>query len=161
MEKQDGTQGPNNDQAVAFHCQRCGHCCHGKGGIVLRGKDIERLAAHLQMTAEDFLRDYTESPHGKPRIIVGGDDFCIFYEQDRGCSVHQAKPDVCRAWPFFRGNLIDASSWEMASGYCPGIVLSAGHEAFAAEGLTWLRDNDLLEPEKDAIARALGITLEP
>ncbi len=160
MQSQQGGHGPNTDNAVAFECKRCGHCCQGKGGIVLRETDVERLAAHLQMDADAFLQKYTENPHGKPLIIVGDDDFCIFFEQGKGCSVHTAKPDVCRAWPFFRGNLIDETSWEMASGYCPGIVLAAGHKAFAAEGLAWLRGNGLLEPEKDAIARALGLDLE-
>ncbi len=160
MVSNEGAQGPNTDKAVAFNCQRCGHCCYGKGGIVLREHDVQRLATHLQMTPEDFLQTYTESPHGKPRIIVGDDAYCVFFKQGQGCSVHVAKPDVCRAWPFFRGNLIDESSWEMASDYCPGIILKAGHKAFAAEGLDWLRSNGLLEPEKDAIARALGLDLE-
>lgn len=161
MQSSNNGQSPNTDQAVAFFCQRCGHCCQGKGGIVLRESDVQRLASHLGLSPEAFLATYTESPHGKPRIIVGDDDYCVFYTQGTGCSVHPAKPDVCRAWPFFRGNLLDATSWEMASDYCPGIVLAAGHKAFAAEGLQWLRANGLLEPEKDAIARALGLDIEP
>ena len=52
-------------------------------------------------------------------------------------------PDVCRAWPFFRGNLVDADSWGMALDYCPGINPEAGHAAFVREGLRYLRENGL------------------
>jgi len=116
----------------SFNCQRCGHCCKGEGGIILTSKDIARLAAHLAVTEDEFLARYAERVNGRTRLRTGGDEYCIFY--DNGCGVHPGRPDICRAWPFFRGNILDESSWEMIQEYCPGVNAEAGHAAFADQG---------------------------
>lgn len=124
-----------------FVCQRCGHCCQGRGGIVLTPSDRQRLALHLGLAESEFLTTYTETMNGKAALRVGEDDLCVFFRA--GCSVHEEKPAVCRAWPFFRGNLLDAISWEMAAEYCPGIDLAAGHEAFVRAGRALLQSAEL------------------
>lgn len=69
--------------------------------------------------------------------------FCLFFEAGKGCAVHPARPDVCRAWPFFRGNLVDGVSFDMAKEDCPGIRREASHEDFAREGFRYLNDYKL------------------
>lgn len=136
-----------------FSCQQCGQCCYGAGGIVLSPNDAARLAAHLGLQVAPFLEKYAEKVGGKQRLRIGDDGYCVFFGQ--GCRVHEAKPDVCRAWPFFKGNLEDADSLEMAKDYCPGIHPDASFKAFAAEGKAFLQREGLLRSDTEVEARAL------
>lgn len=107
----------------------------GRGGTVLTERDTARLADFFQISPEDFLSQYAETIAGKPRIATGADGFCIFFKMDVGCAVHIAKPDVCRAWPFFRGNLLDKTSFLMAKEDCPGIGRDCDFDTFVAYGI--------------------------
>lgn len=98
--------------------------------------DIERLCVYLEISLERFEQEYLEQVDGKKRIR-SKDEWCVFFAA--GCAVHPAKPDVCRAWPFFQGNLMDELSWQMAQTACPGINPEAGHAAFVSEGVEYLR----------------------
>lgn len=133
---------------TAFECKMCGHCCHGKGGIVMTEKDQKRLAEHLNISVKDFIAQYTEVRGNKLHLIVGEDEYCIFFKE--GCGVHPGRPDICRAWPYFRGNLIDEMSWEMIQEYCPGVNPEAGHEEFVKQGKQYLRNEDLLRYDPDS-----------
>lgn len=126
-----------NAEKSAFECRRCGHCCQGEGGIVLAPKDQERLALHLGLSLAEFLGAHTTCKGPKVHLGVREDGFCIFFHD--GCSIHPARPDICRAWPFFRGNLLDASSWELSLEYCAGINPKLTHEEFVRQGLESLK----------------------
>ncbi len=144
------------NEAAVFDCDRCGICCEGRGGIVLAPSDIRRMAAHLEMTEQTFLETWTELRGRLPSLIAGADGFCAFFQQGFGCSVHAARPDVCRAWPFFRGNLEDAGSFRMAKEDCKGIR-DVPHAAFQDAGLAYLHDHTLAKEEDDA-PNALRVT---
>ena len=120
-----------------FRCRRCGECCRGKGGIVLRERDAERLAVFLDLPAEAFYGLFTEENRGKRRLAVTQEGVCVFSGVE-GCAVHPAKPDICRAWPFFRGNLIDPFSFAMAKQGCPGIAKDADFVLFSRAGAGYL-----------------------
>lgn len=133
-----------DDRTETFSCQRCGKCCEGRGGIVVGPRDLPRLCAHFRLPAEEVLARYTETLGGKPTIKCGEDGFCMFFKAGFGCGIHPARPAVCRAWPFFRGNLVDKVSFDMAREDCPGISREAGHAQFAHEGFRYLEDYKLL-----------------
>jgi Fe-S-cluster containining protein len=140
-----------------FDCRMCGHCCQGQGGIVASAPELERLAAFLGITVGEF-RDLYTQPQGKKTVLRCGEDgYCIFFDREKACTVHPAKPDVCRAWPFFRGNLADAVSWELAQDYCPGIVAESGHAEFVRQGLAYVRENGLAKEGRADEAGALRI----
>ena len=130
--------------SAAFDCKRCGHCCQGEGGIVLTAGDRERLAGHLGLEVAAMLEQFAEAVGEKLRLRAGPDGYCVFFRQGLGCGVHQGRPDICRAWPYFRGNLVDETSWLMIQTDCPGVENAAGHEAFVKEGLDYLRANGLI-----------------
>lgn len=140
-----------------FDCKMCGHCCQGQGGIVVSEHERLRLASHLNLTDADFTANYTQAQGNKLVLSCGDDGFCIFFNAQQACTVHPAKPDVCRAWPFFRGNIVDDVSWELAQDYCPGIVAAAGHAEFARQGIIYLRDNGLTKTGHADEANALQI----
>ena len=131
------------DKTETFSCQRCGKCCEGRGGIVVGPRDLTRLSVHFGLPGEEVLARYAEMMGGKPTLKVGDDGFCMFFKEGRGCTIHPARPSVCRAWPFFRGNLIDEVSFEMAREDCPGIRREASHAQFAHEGFRYLEDYKL------------------
>lgn len=140
---------------TAFACRQCGHCCEGEGGIVLASKDQNRLASHLNLTLDAFLEAFSRSSGDKIQLGSRPDGFCIFFDQ--GCSVHPARPDICRAWPFFRGNLLDATSWELSLEYCPGINPNVSHGIFARQGLTYLQENALAHNGDSDAPNALSV----
>jgi len=137
-----------------FDCKRCGQCCEGRGGIVLGPRDQARLAARFGQSVEDWLARYAEKRNGKFVIRAGEDGRCVFFQDGAGCTVHQDKPDVCRAWPFFHGNMVDAVSLAMAKEFCPGIAPDATHAEFVAEGKVYLQENGLAahDPGSEAVA---------
>lgn len=139
----------------AFDCKMCGHCCLGEGGIIVSPKDLLRLCEHMNMSPDEFSAKYCEQRNGKLRLQVGTDDYCLFFIQGKGCGVHAAKPDICRAWPFFRGNVIDASSLALAKGYCPGIREDVAHEEFARQGRAYLEEFNLIASDPTCEACAL------
>ena len=140
----------------AFDCRRCGHCCAGEGGIVLSPGDAARLAGHLGLAVDAFLAAHAEAKGRLPRLLTGADGYCEFYDHALpGCGVHPARPDVCRAWPFFRGNLLDAGSWAMISEDCPGVERGAGHAGFAAQGREYMREHGLFKPRGPETPEAL------
>ncbi|MDR2695087.1 MAG: YkgJ family cysteine cluster protein [Deltaproteobacteria bacterium] len=145
---------PEHGDLQAFDCRRCGECCRGEGGVVVGPRDLARLCAHLRMEAERFITFYGYRQNVKIKIRTGPDNYCIFFLPGTGCSVHQAKPDVCRAWPFFRGNMVDQGSLAMAKEFCPGINPLTGHDAFVRAGLLYLAEHDLRasDPEREANA---------
>lgn len=140
-------------QVAAFICRRCGHCCQGEGGIVLSAKDIDRLADHLHLEAAALLARYAQFVSGKYRLVTGADGYCVFYNE--GCSIHPGRPDVCRAWPFFRGNLIDPISHAMAAEDCPGIDRDVPHAEFARQGREYLACHGLARTRSEGVPEAL------
>jgi len=140
-----------------FDCRMCGHCCQGQGGIVASAPERDRLAAYLHISVEEFCARYTEAQGKKLVLRCGEDGFCVFFDPKTACTVHPAKPDVCRAWPFFRGNLVDEVSWELAQDSCPGIRAESGHAEFARQGIAYVNDNGLAKTGREDEANALRI----
>ena len=144
-----------HDSLQAFTCRMCGECCRGEGGIVVGPRDLPRLCGHLRMEAERFIAHYCYQHDGKIKIRTGPGNCCVFFLPGSGCSVHKAKPDICRAWPFFRGNMVDEDSLAMAKEFCPGINSVIGHAAFVRAGLCYLEQHQLRASDPEHEANAL------
>lgn len=138
-----------------FACRKCGSCCQGQGGIVLSGLDLQRIEQNIDPLYFKTRDDYIEEVNGKLRLRQGEDGYCVFFQKDRGCGIHEFKPDVCRAWPFFRGNLEDETSLAMAKEYCPGIGSEITHSEFLKYGLQWLSQNNLIRHRSSDTPTAL------
>ncbi len=142
-------------EKTVFTCTMCGQCCEGQGGIVVSPTDLTRLCAHFQMSPEEFSKAYGCIQNGKLKVRTGDDNFCIFFKEGVGCAAHIARPDICRAWPFFRGNMVDNESFFLAKDYCPGIAPESAHAAFVAEGVRYLQENGLQASDAKTEAHAL------
>ncbi|NCC25290.1 MAG: YkgJ family cysteine cluster protein [Deltaproteobacteria bacterium] len=133
---------------AVFVCQRCGACCLGQGGIVVGLAEQERICAFLGLSLVEFLETYAVERRGKVEIAVNDMNQCVFFGPS-GCLIHPAKPDVCRAWPFFRGNLMDRDSWKMAQDACPGLIRTASFKEFSRLGLRYLQCRKLVHVGRD------------
>ena len=140
---------------LAFDCKMCGQCCQGEGGIVVTDEEQKNIAGFLHLSLSGFKEKYIYSKSDKDFIQTAKDSFCIFFQKETGCLIHPVKPKVCRAWPFFRGNLVDKTSWEMAKEYCPGINPDVSFEEFIRQGLDYLQKHNLIS--EDSMANALKI----
>ncbi len=138
-----------SDPKKAFECQMCGHCCYGEGGIVVSKRDQKRLSLYLNLPLQTFRDKFTALSDSQFVLKTAENGYCVFFHPNKGCSVHSHKPDICQAWPFFRGNLMDEMSWQMAQEYCPGINPDVGHKEFVRQGLIYLKENNLFQDQLD------------
>ena len=152
----DYNRGYDREEHV-FDCGLCGHCCEGRGGIVVSDADLARLCEFLNMTAEDFAKRWGVR-RGKKLLIRSDEKGCVFFRKGAGCSVHAAKPDICRAWPYFRGNLVDSESHALAKDFCPGIPRDQDHAAFVRQGLAYLARENLAGSSRSDEAAALQLS---
>ena len=101
-----------NGERVAFRCQRCGRCCRqAENAIMVEPPDIYRLSQHLRdqdagLEGPDVFLDRYAHPlwiaEGYPAFVLnteGKDQACVFLK-DGKCSVYDARPRVCRQYPF-------------------------------------------------------------
>jgi len=128
-------------KGLQFECTRCSRCCrHSPGYVFLSAKDIDRFTRALRIGREEFLRTYCRkvslgiaeriSLKEKPNYD------CIFWK-DGGCSVYEARPLQCRAYPFWSANVASAEAWEEQGRQCPGINRGPLHDRGEIED--WLR----------------------
>lgn len=121
------------DLAQVFSCRRCGACCKGQGGIYLRSDQVEAAARGLGLAPEEFRRRYTKAQHGLLALKTGPEGYCLLREPESGaCLIHEAKPAMCRAWPFFSGPLASPEGFTPVKNACPGIHPEATWEDFVA-----------------------------
>jgi uncharacterized protein len=106
---------------LRFECRPgCTACCEQKGYVYLTEPDLERAAAFLEMSAQDFERRYVYRTRNQMRLRVPREANCHFL-QDGGCSIHPAKPVQCRVFPFWPELVDSKREWLKTAKYCPGI----------------------------------------
>jgi Fe-S-cluster containining protein len=128
------------EDGLRFKCTGCGKCCTGaSGNVYLSQADIERLAAFLQLPAGRFVRDYTRLVKGRRALVNrSGSTDCIFL-REKTCSVYEARPTQCRAYPWWLSNIHDPESWAEAAQVCEGIDHPEAPVIPASEILEWSR----------------------
>ena len=120
------------DDGLRFECNGCSYCCRFEGGVVLLSEeDLERLARHEKLTAEQFKKvycRYEENDSGEKylvlKVLSNGD--CVFWNKDLcggkgGCSCYEARPVQCSTYPFWTKLLSSEESWKNEEAKCPGI----------------------------------------
>ena len=148
---------------LKFTCTQCGNCCTGGPGFVwISDEEIARLAAFLQLSAQQVRERYCrkigsrwslkehKTPEGKFDCIFLSDQPLAASKKRelrpgqpiplrrRGCAIYPARPLQCRTWPFWDTNLSDKQMWDFASRKCPG--MNRGGQTFSAEQIEALRD---------------------
>ncbi|WP_232300508.1 YkgJ family cysteine cluster protein [Desulfonatronovibrio magnus] len=142
----------------AFNCKMCGQCCQGNGGIVATIEEQMAMADFLNICLSEFQDQYIRKSKDKFFVQTSRQGTCLFFIPDQGCRVHPVKPRTCRAWPFFRGNLMDESSFDMAREYCSGINPDISFNEFVRQGISYLEEHSLTSEMTNTPANALNIS---
>jgi Fe-S-cluster containining protein len=89
---------------ASFVCRRCGECCKQEA-IAFTEKDVLRASHKVQLSPIEFINRYELTLVNNPgflefyRLPSGKFGVCPFYS-DHTCTIHDARPDVCRGFPF-------------------------------------------------------------
>lgn len=90
---------------ASYDCLKCpGYCC-SYPVIQLTKADVERLARHHELPFETAKTRFTREDHGRKYVLKRKQDehfgrICRFFDTDaRRCTVYEARPEVCRAFP--------------------------------------------------------------
>ncbi len=124
---------------IAFECQETGRCCTSRGEygyIYLTRADRRRLAEHLGMELEDFVRRHCQTTEGHLHLKEPDKD-CMFLKERR-CSVYEARPSQCRTWPFWPENMNPRTWSEEIASFCPGVGKGRRYSAEEIEELVQL-----------------------
>lgn len=109
-----------------FACQPgCTNCCTQPGEVYLTEDDVTRAAKYLAVDEEEFRETYCDRDSaGDLRLTTPPEKACHFLLEG-GCSIHEAKPLQCRAFPFWPEHVGQKRAWKRLSGNCPGIGAGA------------------------------------
>ncbi len=114
-----------------FRCTQCGFCCHGETTVSLDEDDRRRMVACLG-EPEAVVRDKYWRVTGDIVQMKTVDGHCIFYDDERGCTVHAGRPWRCAQWPLHPSILADRANFETIKNSCPGINPDLDYESFCA-----------------------------
>lgn len=101
------------DDKFRFSCRQCGKCCTEREDILLSPFDLFRAAKKLNMTPDEFAKEYCDSYVGGTsnmvivRLMPRGSIRRCPMLKDRKCSIHDVKPMVCAMFPIGRAFQLD------------------------------------------------------
>ena len=106
----DGKMYTANDMVKADtnQCQGCFACCCGMGtSIVLDPLDVHKLTTYLNTSMERLLSGALELNVVDGIILPnlsmkGKKEACSFLNSEGRCSIHEARPGICRLFPLGR-----------------------------------------------------------
>lgn len=104
-------------------CKSCGGRCCNRFAVYVTSFDMRRVADWLSVPVKEFVRtqDVKEITHSREPLILLFDEKkrlreyafvlkrqknneCVFYRNDKGCSIYPARPAICRTYPFEKGS---------------------------------------------------------
>lgn len=121
-----------------FGCIQCGECCAGpqQGYIWVTKPEIKLIADFLKISDDELTRKYLRRVHFRTTIKeqsltrdcmflqVGAVSQEGYPQNDIGrsfCRIYPVRPNQCRTWPFWSGNLASPAAWNRAAHKCPGV----------------------------------------
>lgn len=110
-----------NDKAFAdIECLSCANCCR-TSMAVFEKPDIRRIARHLGMKQQAFIRKYLR-PHPDYEYLIRKLP-CAFLQDDNRCSIYAVRPAGCRTYPPARLRLTDEQLDVLHdnAGICPAV----------------------------------------
>ena len=114
-------------------CTQCANCCR-VASVVLKPRDVEKLARYLRISPQQFLADYTVRDDENDLVLKRTEAGCVFLEGNL-CRIYEARPWNCAAFPHLvRGQgPISTRMWQFVrrASYCPIVYNSL--EAYKEE----------------------------
>ena len=137
---------------LQFSCVRCSACCRNESGFVyLSENDLSRLAKECGMDYTAFVKTWCRwVPIDRDRERLSlrekSNFDCIFWKN--GCTVYDARPLQCRAFPFWDSVVCSVQAWNDEGKKCPGINTGSLHEKDEIEGFIHLLEEELVIERK-------------
>ena len=97
------------EDGLQFECQKCGECCRNAGAIIVSKEECHRLDGMVDEDGSYGIIQTDEELHVP--VCMAGDL----------CSMHDTRPDVCQAFPFWPQFLSSPRVWDQMKSNCPGI----------------------------------------
>jgi uncharacterized protein len=169
--RSDSARDPGLDGVVPFRfaCHRCGHCCSGGSGYVwLAEGEIERMADALGASVASFSARHVRTTHdprtGEARTalreVANDGGRCTLLVGRNTCSVYDARPAHCRAFPYWPSVMNTRDGFEAARATCPGIAVvvdpALKARAFAALEAFYAELEPIPEPATCCLSRTAG-----
>ncbi len=85
----------NEEISAKIDCTRCGNCCRSLM-INLEKSDSQRLSEHLNISEDDFEKNYTETSEEGTTIF---NTIPCHFLSDNKCTVYEARPATCSEFP--------------------------------------------------------------
>lgn len=109
-------------EGLKFKCTECGKCCTGAPGYVwVSEKEMEEMAAFLNLTLKDFMRIYVRRVGQRYSLNESSKTFDCVFLKEKKCQVYGARPLQCRTYPWWPDNLRTPASWKETAQTCEGI----------------------------------------
>lgn len=110
------------EEGVRFGCTGCGQCCTGSPGhIFVSLEEIEKIAAHLQMTLNDFSKKYVRKVGERYSLLEKPHSYDCMFLEGKMCRIYPARPIQCQTFPYWPGVMESAETWREAARGCEGI----------------------------------------
>ncbi len=77
-------------------CLDCANCCKTTGPLFTT-KDIERIAKHFKMKAQQFIETYLRVDEDNDYVLQSVP--CTFLGADNYCAIYDVRPKACREFP--------------------------------------------------------------
>ncbi len=109
-------------RGLRFECTRCGACCRGAPGYVFTTPaEARAIARRIGLSFEAFGARFLRRVGTRLSLLERRNGDCVFWSEDRGCTVYEARPAQCRTYPFWPEALRDRKAWRGEASRCPGI----------------------------------------
>lgn len=114
------------DTKIRFNCHKgisCFNACCKHADITLAPYDIVRLKDRLGMNSAEFLNAHTvpfpmdQDQVPGLKLRTDNDGACLFLDGEKGCSVYEDRPTVCRYYPIALLTMRDKDSSEAVEKY--------------------------------------------
>ena len=109
---------------IHFGCERCALCCgdskHGVRRILLLNIDVDRMLKSQSMALEEFavkIEGFEPYMFQMKKTVDGS---CVFL-RNSSCSIYEARPLICRFYPFQLQNRGNDRYVFRYTDECPGI----------------------------------------
>jgi Fe-S-cluster containining protein len=85
---------------IFYECDRCTACCRWPGQVKITDAEISRMAAHLNLSDDQFIQGYTRLNADRSGLALMDQPTgeCIFLDGN-DCRVNAVKPQQCRNFP--------------------------------------------------------------
>ncbi len=109
--------------AAPCRCEACNHGCKLGSGFLV-GDDAKRIAAFLGISREELKKGFLEETELfntkmlRPRLLKEENKpygQCVFYDESKGCTIHEVKPLQCKTSINCKDYGEDLSVWFMVN----------------------------------------------